>query len=404
MSENAEKTITRLGPNFYQIPQAESWLASMERKGWRLSHAGRFLCSFKKTEPKSCRFRLEPRGKNPPGEEFIDGAAEAGWEYLGDWMETFTIWRSEAENAPEFQTDPVAQSYAFKQLYRNMWMNLIAGGVMTLVVAAIVIYTLLNRPLLAMLDSRENSILIAVLLCIWSDAEAFSNWRSIRKLTKQLKSGSSFCHEAKVKRSLRFPSYLAFLMLTVIFICLPFYSISRQNSFSADNYPGVLPLPRLAELEKNMIEQDEHFVVDGIDYANAAHTSWSLIAPEQVTLSEQGTYLDEAWEKWEAQGSPIDKIPVTLKASYYKLRPGWLAGPMLSELCEKWSEDFGAEFSPLPAGDGTKAFFARKEEMQFLLLQRRNEIVAVRYAGLEELADRMDITLRKLDAAAKETP
>lgn len=401
MSENIDKTITRIGPNFYQIPQAESWLAAMERKGWQLRHAGRFLCSFTKTEPKNCRFRLEPWGKNGPSEEFIEGAAEAGWEYLGDWMETFTIWRSEKEDAPEFQTDPVAQSYAFRRLSRNMWANLISGGLMTLIVAAIVIYTLLNRPLLAMLDSRENNILIAVLLCIWSDAEAFSNWRSIRKLTKQLKSGSSFCHEAKVKRSLRFPSYLAFLVLSILFICLPFYSISRQNSFSADNYPGVLPLPRLAELEQNTIEQDEHFVVDGVDYANFAHTAWSFIAPTQVTLSEQGEYLDKVWEKWEAKGSPIDRIPVTLKADYYRVRPGWLAGPLLNELCEKWAEDFDANFSPLPVQAGAEAFFARSEEMQLLLLRRENEVVAVRYAGGEDLRERMDIILMKLDKAAE---
>ena len=393
MEEKEKKIVWRFrAVDFYRVAETESWLEDMSEKGLHLEKAGSFFCSFEKAESKKVRYRLEPRGKNDPAEEYVDACEEMGWELVDCWKHTFLIWRCERTEVPEFHTDPIAESYAFKRLSRTMMWNSIISVIGVILVVLLVTRKYFVTPITQLVSDHELFSMILFFSFIWSDLEAVRQWISISRLTKKLRNGEDIHERVEVKHKLNWLPDAIYLVSAIVMIIIPFYGIAQSRTGPADRFD--LKVPRLYEIEKNVTIK-EGLIIDGIDYGNFVSTSWAWLAPEQLELHEQGYVDEKLWEEWHQAGREDAEIPITYEAKYYRLRFEFLADPLVNETVENLSEKLEITFEEV--GNNGEAWYGRKENLQHLIVRQENEVVHLRYIGPEDLKDRIGISIEKLN-------
>lgn len=379
--------------DFYRVAEAESWLCDMAEKGLLLESAGLFFCSFEKTVPRKVRYRLEPRGKDDPSDDYVEACAEMGWELVDCWRNTFLIWKCERSEVPEFHTDPFAESYAFKRLTRNMMWNSIISILGFLLIFFLVLRKYWDNPITQLISDRELFSMIFALTFIWSDLEAIRQWISMSRLTKALRSGENIHERVPVKHKRSWLPEAIYLVSAFMTVAIPFWAIGQSRTGPANRFD--LMVPRLQEIEESAVIK-EGLVIDGIDYGNFVRTTWAFLAPQQLELHEQG-YTDEAaWEEWHQDGRKDSEMPITYKAKYYGLRYEFLAEPLLDEKAEHLAEEMEITFEPVEGGE--KAWYGVKGETQHLLVKQGKNVVHLQYRGLVNLLDCMDIVIDKLDS------
>lgn len=390
--EEKKSTWRTRSVDFYRVAEAESWLSDMAEKGLVLEKAGLYLCRFEKTEPRKVRFRLEPRGKSDPDDDYVEACAEMGWELVDCWRGVFLIWKCERTEVPEFHTDPIAESYGFRRLTRSMmWSTIIALIGMAVIIATVGL-SYMKDPVTRLITDDELFSMILFFSFIWADLEAMRQWLSIRRLTKKLRTGEDIHERVEVKHKGNWIPDAIYLVSALLMIMIPFYGIAQSRTGPADRFE--LRIPRLCEIEEGVAIK-EGLTIDGVDYGNFVHTSWAVLAPEILELNEQG-YVDESvWEEWHQDGRKEEEIPITYKAVYYRLRFAFLTEPLLTETANSISEELGITFEPVDGGDS--ALYGANEMIQHLLVRSGNEVVHMRYRGPEDLRDSMDILLKKLD-------
>lgn len=392
MEEKEKKFVWRLRDvDFYRVAEAESWLSDMSEKGLHLKSAGSFFCSFEKSTSKKIRYRLEPRGKSDPSEEYVEACQEMGWELVDCWKGTFLIWQCEQREVPEFHTDPFAESYAFKRLSRTMMWNSIISVIGVILVVLLVARKYFTAPVTQLVSDHELFSMILFLSFIWSDIEVIKQWISISRLTKKLRSGEDIHEEVKVTHKLNWLPDAVYLVSAIVMIVIPFYGIAQSRTGPADRFD--LKVPRLCEIE-NGVAIKEGLIIDGIDYGNFVSTSWAWLAPEQLELHEQGYVDEEVWEEWHQAGREDEEIPITYKAKYYRLRFEFLAEPLTDEIAANLSEELSITFEQVDNNRNIR--YGRKENLQHLIVQHENEVVHLRYMGPKDLKNCLPIITEKL--------
>lgn len=179
--------------NAYDVAANETWLAGMAKQGYRLIRMTGWSGVFEKTEPFTCRYRMQPLPKKEkaPAGEVTAAYRELGWEYAGTIPGTFHVWRCEDPAAPELDTDPVVQGMGYRYLKRKM----LRDGVVSvlLLVVLVMLCTLVpfatDTPLLDLLDAAPGRVLMgefgACLIVVLLLCEV----RSMRRLLRSLNAG-----------------------------------------------------------------------------------------------------------------------------------------------------------------------------------------------------------------------
>ena len=375
---------------FYRVTETEQWLSEMAEKGLLLKELGRMLCTFERGAPRSVRYRLEPWGKTGPDEGFIEGCAEMGWDYAGSWRETFSVWRCSDPAAPEFHTDPAVQAAGFERLGRKLRGSVMTSVLAGLMVIAAVVFHLL-QPVKRLIDSSIVWALPLWMLGLWAAVGELRDWLAIRRLIRQLKSGTLRAEQPKPRRLKGWSTavfWALFVLVTAFDLAMPFVQTASSHTMQAEA-AGVLPMPRLREIETGQVLEAEGLTVDGIDYANAVFCEWSPLAPEQITLAEQGALDENAYDAWKDAGSPADGIPITYRAEYTRLAFPSLAKRLLREEAE------GLELQPV-SGE-SEALWGQQDDLQLLLLRQDKQVLIVRYRGREDLRERIKLFRAALD-------
>ncbi len=106
--------------NRWDMGMMENWLEDMAAEGWLLEKCGGHFATFERWEPRPCRFRLEPLGgrtqdQQEAAEELY---AQLGWRRLCP-MGEFVILYCLDPDAPELQTDPVAENWLVEKLLKK---------------------------------------------------------------------------------------------------------------------------------------------------------------------------------------------------------------------------------------------------------------------------------------------
>ena len=121
--------VRRLIPvDYLDLAGVELWLEEMAAKGLHFQGVGVFFAHLQAGQPARVRYHAEPteeKGDLPPAQTAEYG--DMGWTYVGQ-LGHLALFRTDDPDAPDFHTDPVAQSYTLdritKRLSRAVWLLL----------------------------------------------------------------------------------------------------------------------------------------------------------------------------------------------------------------------------------------------------------------------------------------
>lgn len=288
----------------------EGWLEDMARRGLHYRHSGVFFVHFRRGEPASVRYRLEPMG-SLWSRESQDYYASCGWVYVDTVMKLYRIYRADDPETEELHTDPVVLAAAMEDVNRRqrgaLLLNLGALVFVALCLAAVPL--LFPFPLLLLLQGGgvQGLLVLANLLLLLTSCRSI--W-GLRTLQRRLGAGeiprrddAHFCRARRANLGIR----LAATALMVCFLAADGYSLSQRWS----NRPVEPLVLSLAELEGTDIHVDP----------TAGH-SWSLLGEHCATVQ----LLPRA------DGGACSR----LDAHLFRLNLPFLAGPLLRELEDRY--------------------------------------------------------------------
>ena len=301
----------------------EGWLEDMAHRGLHYRHSGFFFVHFRRGEPASVRYRLEPMG-SLWSRESQDYCRALGWDRLGQVGRDFELYRNPDPGAPELHTDPVVLAAAMEDVTRRQ------RGALLLCLSTLVFLALIYAaslllhpsPLLFLLQSGgvQGLLVLANLLLLLTSCRSI--W-GLHTLQRRLSAGEAprrddahFCRARRANLGVR----LAATALIVCFLAADGYSLSQWWS-SRPVEPMVLSL---TELEGTDIHVDA-----------AARHSWSLLGEHCTTVQILPRADDGAFSR--------------LDAHLFRLNLPFLAGPLLRELEDRYG---GGEAQILLLHDG----------------------------------------------------
>ena len=171
----------------------EKWLEDEAAKGWRLEDCGRVLATFRAMEPGIYRVRLQPQRPETPEARRERGEAcrEMGWDctavITGDDDYDCEVFYCGDPSAPELDTDPVAQSWAWEKPLRRSWRT--AWVVLGLLAALLLKAVLPGRSALdVLLNENLPWLLWLSALCFLGVVMLRRLWY-LRRMRRQLKAG-----------------------------------------------------------------------------------------------------------------------------------------------------------------------------------------------------------------------
>lgn len=102
----------------------EQWLEEKAAQGWMPVSFGGLRGKFEKSEPRTCRFRLEPDQAETLDSRQEREAAyeEMGWKYVAA-LGAYQVWYCDDPDAPELYTDPATLSWAWDRQLRRLLRN-----------------------------------------------------------------------------------------------------------------------------------------------------------------------------------------------------------------------------------------------------------------------------------------
>lgn len=200
MSEFDKDTVYKeLRPaNQYDVAANETWLEDMARQGYRLVGFTGWNGVFQKTEPFTCRYRMQPLRKKEkePDWERRTMYSDLGWVYVTTALNTFHVWRCDDPTVPELDTDPAVQGMGYGYLKRKMVRDGAKNALFVAMLLAILpaVNALLpgtfNTPVLDILTYQAPGELalwlLAMLLSLFSQG---CQVRSARRLIRSLNAG-----------------------------------------------------------------------------------------------------------------------------------------------------------------------------------------------------------------------
>lgn len=120
----------------------EEWLEYQAVRGWIPVSFGVWYARFRRSQPRTCRVRLEPLREEDDQEQAArkELYEDLGWTSPAD-MTDYRVWYCDDPKAPELYTDPESLSWAWKkQLRRDQWNtggSLVLLGVQLLISVAV---------------------------------------------------------------------------------------------------------------------------------------------------------------------------------------------------------------------------------------------------------------------------
>ena len=180
--------------NLWMSGVIQQWLEEEAARGWRMTDCNGWYVTFKQAEPAQCRVRLQPQEPEARETRRERGGfyREMGWSFgavIPDGSSDYEVWYCDDPAAPELQTDPVAQGWAWEKSLRRGW---ITGWIWLLGVPAVWlgVFCLMSGSLLEMFLRAEPALLLVQLLLvplfeIW---QAWTLW-GIRQARRQIRAG-----------------------------------------------------------------------------------------------------------------------------------------------------------------------------------------------------------------------
>lgn len=316
----------------YDVAAHQAWLEDEAAKGNILTEHNGFYANFKKGEPKTVRYRMEPKMRK--GEEFPDlekrevyGAL--GWKHITS-NANFHVWCCEDPTAPELNTDPQVQAAAYEWLWRQLKIGTsICCAILALPLVLVLIFTLLTEDygVKMVRDSKpmwEGAVVwTTILFAVW---QMIYWWRSLGNFLRTLKAGIEMPHRRPYQKS-RVLTVIA-LVVYIMFLIVQAVNLFEPNSRRfepEESYDQPVPHVELAEGEyiraiywKNWYTAEQWWVLQGIN---------------NYDMTESRCY--DFHFRWQAERMAHDLV------KYYDMEP--LAGADIDGTWWMVSEQYGYE-------------------------------------------------------------
>jgi len=269
------KTVRKWTPaDPYDCIALETWLEDMARKGFLLKKFRPLFCTFERGEPAELRYRVEPWKRHWDDglpQDMLELYADCGWEYVGEISRDLLIFSARDPDAPEPHSDPELQRGQWERVRKSLLRGALGIAATLLLVLAGTVYSLWRegRPILDLVTSNTLFLLPLLSFYPFHIAGLLRQERQIAKITQQLQEGIPLEHRAMyLRRGLT--GLAGFVGTVVLFVMMLatrwFFPYAGGPARNLDELEDFVPLS-LSSLEPAPY-REEHFVMDGVDYAN----------------------------------------------------------------------------------------------------------------------------------------
>lgn len=396
-----KKRYDLLPMSFCDLAGIETWLGDRAARGLHLVSMKNVVV-FEKGVPRRAVYRVEPQPpKTSLTQERKEMYADFGWEYVCSLKEMFVIWRSYDDEPAELHTDPQVEAELLEPLYqKRRWLVPVGVFGVVLLLASVVMmgYGIFGHPnpLLYMVKYGSNFSMVAVVVVeLILFAQVARDLRGIGQLTEVMKNGQPRPHHKKLGWCAQYlqKAVLVAMLIIAVFVWVSLIlTFTGKDRFPLGAYAGPLPSLTLAE-----VENDPGLVIDyaPYDYEGLEDRYPSEIFIERtefcsvyVEVTEDGEVPGKTWEDSEKTYSP------SLRTTYFQLRFGFLAKPLLEEMLDdkiEWYRHGTITVTELWDTAFDQAFLLGDADAPDLLLARLgNRVIEVNYSGYASLEGHVD--------------
>ena len=368
--------------NIYDVAANETWLEDMARQGYRLIRMTGWSGVFEKTEPFSCRYRMQPLPKKEkaPPPEMIEAYRELGWEYAGTVPETFHVWRCQDPAAPELDTDPVVQGMGYRYLKGKM---LRESAVSALLLAVLLAFAFLafraETPLLDTLESMPGRVLMGEIGACLLVVLLICQVRSMRRLLRSLNAGIPLDRPKPYRRQKWLARGLAVCFAYVLVITPLLGSLSTMDGGSlAGGWDAG---------DSYHVPKDGVVYVDLTDLENAEHTEfWEC----QTRIHELCPRM--YWTRQlslEGGDKASRQVLSSVETTYYRMLTAGLAQQLAEELTQRRIASLGVDGHPaltaVETDDLDGLGWGEDRYYQFAVARLGRQVLFVQYEGDTDL-------------------
>ena len=378
--------------NVYDVAANETWLEDMAKQGYRLVRMTGWSGVFEKTEPFSCRYRMQPLAKKEkaPPPEVMEAYRELGWEYAGTTPGTFHVWRCQDPDAPELDTDPVVQGMGYRYLKGKMLRQCVVDGLLLAALVALYVWAFASTstPLLDTLEAVPGRILVGLTTSCLIAALIVCEARSMRSLLRLLNAGIPLDRP----RSYRRQKWLARgLLAGMVFIWLTAVFGGARAIDGGSMERGW------DNTNRNGTPKEGTVYVDLADLEGAERTDfWGSRTKFQELCPRMYVTRQLSMGPEEADPQPGDSLPVrsSVETTYYRMLTEGLARRLEKELIQQRIASFGVDGHPVLTAAETDAldgfWWGEDRYYQFAVVRLGRQVLFVQYEG--------DTDLRQEDA------
>ena len=353
--------------NRWDMGMIEGWLEDMAAEGWLLEKCGGRFATFERWEPRPCRFRLEPFGSRTQSQQEAaeELYAQLGWRRLCPLGE-FLIFYCLDPDAPELQTDPVAESWLVEKMLKKTWRGLVLSWLFLLVCMGLFTFRLLRSetPVEDLILGTDAEVVFAGVLLPWLVWETVRALQRIRLARHQTAAGFPRTHAGNWRKE-RCRAAVGLTLLVIFYILAlgyPFWRIWSADSQMDVERPRLMGYQLDPTLEESQQSSDIHL------------ENPSFFAPVHCDI----------WETYSGSGEP------KVLSKYFSLRFAVLAEPLYAEQVEQvraaWPE---AEFTELEVPGMDHVTLVRMQYNTFLIACRGKAVIYVGAFNVEGVADHL---------------
>lgn len=384
--------VRRLVPvDFLDLDGIELWLEDMAAKGLHFQKFGTFFAQFRPGDPAKVRWHAEPtteRQRDAVPAPVLD-CGELGWTYAGK-IGYLALFRTADPDAPEFHTDPVAQSYTLdrltKRLTRFVWLLLA-------MMAALVAFQVWARldsafgPVLSLVrfgSLYTNLVILAdVALILYFSWEVWGLCRLRRRLRAGIPHQRPGCwrHTGLVRQG--YTLLLSIAALVQIGSTAAYFAGVTKWDLDLSDLDRPAPVLSLAELEGDgyTTEPFGYPGYEGLDLDNY--------------ISYDGRPLARIYEG--RQAGTVDGERRYLEMEWYDLTLPFLAGPLLKDLMDYELYDlryvpkrYAVEELSVPGFDQLVVAENLDYGGQQLFARLGSRVVCLDYTGSRDLTEHLE--------------
>ncbi|HHZ01917.1 MAG TPA: DUF2812 domain-containing protein [Tissierellia bacterium] len=357
--------------DLWELGKNESWFEHMASKGLHIKSIGKWLVTFEKGEPQNTRYRIDILYQ-PPTQEQLDVYKECGWELTTN-KDIFYIFSSpENSNAPELHTDPMEQGFTFDLLNKEIKKNTIIFSIAAILVLSILFYVFFfdKEPYLNLIRRSSFNLIAMAIGYTYVLFASIRSFIAVKRIKNSLYNGIPINHKQSWKLSYFFSStvYISLIVMVLASILTPFYTAIKREGYISKERLQDFPIPTIEEVENTKI----------LDYYHDIQYNWSILAPIQYTIYEDGYVEGIMQEDFSGAYSQA-----SLHIRYYELTFKSMAEGLVNDLIHRYYREYRYDWYTLDNEDMNNVFdqlyVGGRENTKLIFASSGNKVIYFKY-------------------------